>query len=716
MNALVDAMEPRAEKPATRSAGPPPRPGELTGPVGAARFIYPSGARPLPGITIKRGVGHGGFGEVYYALTDGGKEVALKLIRRNLEVELRGVRHCLNLKHPHLLAIFDLRRDDQGDHWVVMEYVTGESLEEVLAAHPHGLPVDQALVWFHGMAAGVAYLHDHGVVHRDLKPANIFSDQGIVKVGDYGLSKFISCSRRSGHTESVGTVHYMAPEIANGRYGKEIDIYALGVILYEMLTGRVPFEGESVGEVLMKHLTTPPDVSMLSEPFRGVVARALEKDPARRFASVEQMVAGLPRPVQPELLTRTPFGDAGRGNAPTLPGQSASAGRSPGQWLTDEPIFRSLAGLWRKAVDAWNQSKNTPVKIGLLAAGLIVLLIFAHGLLPIALMALVFYAAYAMVRGILRVVFPRPAVPAAPPGPYGPAGSSPRRAPVSAPPFPPGPPPWRGPPGEAAPPVFDGLADQGSRRPHVPPGEAGRAFVGQPSREALVLKPWRHRLAGLLGSMLAAAPVVLVMTVVMVLVNGYRGLEPRLEQAAWLAMIGLVGTWAVLIPGKFWEGTSGDAMVRRFMQLVIGLAVGAGAYAAATGLQVALPLDGDFSPRSPLNAPTLFYGPGGQPHLMAFLAVFATLFAVIGWWRQCDPLRPARMGLWSIIVSVALAWLAAVIWRFPPTWLMMVACIMSVAIQLCSPWVPRDARRFLGKAPGASPFAGADAVKQPSQV
>ena len=69
----------------------------------------------------------------------------------------------------------------------------------------------------------MAYLHDHGIVHRDLKPGNIFSDEGQIKLGDYGLSKFISVSRRSGQTESVGTVHYMAPEIANGRYGKEIE-------------------------------------------------------------------------------------------------------------------------------------------------------------------------------------------------------------------------------------------------------------------------------------------------------------------------------------------------------------------------------------------------------------------------------------------------------------------------------------------------------------
>ena len=144
------------------------------------------------------------------------------------------------------------------------------------------------------MCAGVAYLHDHGIVHRDLKPGNIFSDDGMVKIGDYGLSKFISCSRRSGQTESVGTVHYMAPEIANGRYGREIDIYALGIILFEMLTGHVPFEGESVGEVLMKHLTAEPDLSVLQEPYRDIVKRALAKDPNVRIKNVGELVALLP--------------------------------------------------------------------------------------------------------------------------------------------------------------------------------------------------------------------------------------------------------------------------------------------------------------------------------------------------------------------------------------------------------------------------------------
>jgi serine/threonine protein kinase len=269
----------------TALASPPPTGG---------RFSYATGARPLAGYTIKRGIGHGGFGEVYYATSDAGKEVALKLIRRNWDVELRGVTQCLNLKHPNLLSLYDVRQDAQGDNWVVMELMSGESLEDAIARHPDGQPEAEALAWMHGIAAGVAYLHDHGIVHRDLKPGNIFIDEGMIKIGDYGLSKFISCSRRSGQTGSVGTVHYMAPEIANGRYGKEIDIYALGIILYEMLTGHVPFEGESVGEILMKHLTAEPDTSCVAEPYRTIVARCLAKDPGKRFSSVGELISLLP--------------------------------------------------------------------------------------------------------------------------------------------------------------------------------------------------------------------------------------------------------------------------------------------------------------------------------------------------------------------------------------------------------------------------------------
>ncbi len=253
------------------------------------KFTCSSGQKPLDGYTIKRGIGSGGFGEVYYALSDGGKEVALKLVRGQADIELRGIAQCLNLKHPHLVALYDLKTDAQGDNWVVMEYVAGEPLSTVLNRHPNGLPTELAQQWFLAMARAVGYLHDHGIVHRDLKPANIFLENGILKIGDYGLSKFISSSQRTAQTQSVGTVYYMAPEISTGNYNKQIDVYAAGIVLYEMLTGRVPFDGESAGEILMKHLTSPPDLTRLPAEYIPIVGKALAKNPAQRYASISEM-------------------------------------------------------------------------------------------------------------------------------------------------------------------------------------------------------------------------------------------------------------------------------------------------------------------------------------------------------------------------------------------------------------------------------------------
>ena len=265
------------------------------------RYTFGSGARPLDGYTIKRAIGRGGFGEVYYATSDSGKEVALKLILHNLEVERRGVVQCMNLKCPNLLAIHDLKSNDAGDTFVVMEYVAGPSLAGVLAQHPRGMPLADVRAWLKGLVEGVAYLHDHGIVHRDLKPANLFMEEGIVKIGDYGLAKLIAPGQGTEHSESIGTCHYMAPEIASGKYHKPIDVYAIGVILYEMITGRVPFEGETVGEVLMKHLTALPDLSKLPEPFRSIVGRALAKDPNQRPSRVYDLLPPGDAPREPSV-------------------------------------------------------------------------------------------------------------------------------------------------------------------------------------------------------------------------------------------------------------------------------------------------------------------------------------------------------------------------------------------------------------------------------
>jgi len=253
------------------------------------KFTYRWGQRPLDGFAIKRGLGIGGFGEVYFAVSDGGKEVAIKLIRGHSDIEVRGIANCLNLKHPNLVHLYDLRVDSQGNRWLVMEYVLGESLAGILAKNPKGLEPAQAREWFLQTARAVQYLHDHAVVHRDIKPANIFIENGIVKLGDYGLSKSATASQ-IGQSSNVGTIHYMAPEIAGGNYTRQIDVYACGVMLYEMLTGDVPFRGETWTEIAMRHQTELPDMSRIPAGWAPIVAKSLNKKVAGRYANLDEMI------------------------------------------------------------------------------------------------------------------------------------------------------------------------------------------------------------------------------------------------------------------------------------------------------------------------------------------------------------------------------------------------------------------------------------------
>ncbi len=570
-----------------------------------------------------------------------------------------------------------------------MEYVSGKSLEAVLADHPNGLPVDEALAWFRGIASGVAYLHDHGIVHRDLKPGNIFSDEGIVKVGDYGLSKFISCSRRSGHTESIGTVHYMAPEVAHGRYGKELDIYALGAVLYELLTGRVPFDGESVGEVLMKHLTAQADVSRLAEPYRTAVARALDKDPARRFATVGEMLAAvcgpgfvrnaeqpaaiaaaIPSPVVQPMADRTalPRGvpiaqpapaQGGQTNIPHLGkapylGPIPQMGKAPipptpAEILDDaeqEPIARAVRQALAQLRRAWRNADLPPwLRVVLIVGGVMLLLATSHVLIPLAVVLTMLYVGYRIVRWIYLSAF-------------GPLPSRPVVCKI--------------PPRPAA--------------PVVPRG------ASQAPAPAYIVKPAVVRLRELIGSMLAAAAVAAMMCVVAVLIMVYNdnsSVQPG--QCAWLFLVGLAGTWVVLAAGKQWEGAEGEAMLRRFLLMATGLGLGLAAYGLADHFRVHLQPDAALTTNTGLRLPRDFYR-GGQPQPMAYMAAFATLMALVRWWRQCDPLRPARLSLIWVIVTVIAAHIVAIVWQFPEPWLMMVAGCMSVSVQLASPWVPTYAR------------------------
>lgn len=268
------------------------------------KFTYSSGDRPLDGYTIKRGLGKGGFGEVYFAISDGEKEVALKQVNAIVSKaeaddptgEQRGDHLVLNVSHANLVTLFDIKEGVDDDTWIIMEFMAGNSLRHILDKYPTGLSTDDAAAWFYSIASGVEYLHNKGIVHRDLKPGNVFISDGNVKVGDYGLSKFISSSQRGGHTRSIGTLHYMAPEIGDGNYGREIDVYALGIMLFELLTGDVPFTGETDQEILVKQLTAKPDLSSIPLEFRKAIEKALQKDKTKRYQHVVDMLRDIPPP------------------------------------------------------------------------------------------------------------------------------------------------------------------------------------------------------------------------------------------------------------------------------------------------------------------------------------------------------------------------------------------------------------------------------------
>ena len=672
----------------------PPRPA-------AIKFLHASGSRPLEGYTIKRGVGRGGFGEVYFATSDAGKEVALKLIRRNLEVELRGVTHCLNLKHPNLVALYDIRTDEMGDQWVVMEYVCGESLEQVIERHPDGVPIDEAMWWMRGICAGVGYLHDHGIVHRDLKPGNIFLDEGTVKIGDYGLSKFISCSRRSGQTESVGTVHYMAPEIANGRYGREIDTYALGVMLYEMLTGSVPFEGESVGEVLMKHLTAEPSLEAVPEPFRDIVARALAKDPEVRFANVGELVELLPGgttqaayqgPASASVLT------AGNGRSGSSLFSPAAVIR-PKAWeaqfgghqhasATDdhreipEPIAKTLSESLKNVTQSWGAWTSNPVAKALVAiAAAFVAIMSASIWLSILVTGFFLYCLYYPVWAWLI----RPHI----------GTRCEYRAEER--------------PTVAIQPVAAAPPPQPTQREQAAEKKRRRYGWREQALREVAVKPLRDKTTELLGSMLIAAGMCVALSSLgsLLVAGDHVTFSTSFPVFLWLATVSTVGCWTVLATNKVTEGRVEDQVPTRALQLGGGALVGLIAWAIGSMLWIGLPVSQDLGihPDDSLAGEFLgwrdsyfasHYSSGSvAPPLAITVGYFALLFVALRWWRLAEYTRRVRVSIWSIAWIGFAAWLLQFGWWFPQPTGLAVAAIIATSTQLASPWMPPSRRREL---------------------
>src|SRR6266704_1050499 len=240
-------------------------------------------------------LGAGGMGEVYRARDPRmGREVAIKISAERFSDRFeREVHVVAALNHPHICHLYDV-----GPNYLVMELVEGSTLGERLASGP--IPLDESLSIARQTAEALEAAHEKGIVHRDLKPANVkITPEGVVKVLDFGLAKLadpvaigqgeptltVQQATRAGVI--LGTAAYMSPEQARGMtVDKRTDIWAFGVVLYEMLTGRRLFHGESMTDTLAAVLTKEPEWNQVPEKARPLLRSCLEKDPKRRLRDV----------------------------------------------------------------------------------------------------------------------------------------------------------------------------------------------------------------------------------------------------------------------------------------------------------------------------------------------------------------------------------------------------------------------------------------------
>ncbi|GAB5537043.1 MAG: hypothetical protein Rubg2KO_32920 [Rubricoccaceae bacterium] len=251
-------------------------------------------------------LGQGGMGAVYKGLDLMlERPVAIKALRADIAASSQHVERfrqeaktLARLLHPHIATLYALLREGD-DLYMVMEFVEGETFEAVLHRERR-IPVEHALRLFDQALRGIDHAHQRGIIHRDVKPANFMvMPSGTVKVMDFGIARLLGSTRMTQTRHAIGTAEYMAPEQVRAReVDARTDVYALGILLYEMVTGRVPFEAESSFETMQAHLQAEPRsprvlTSDLPESVESAILTALAKAPDDRHASVAAFRAAL---------------------------------------------------------------------------------------------------------------------------------------------------------------------------------------------------------------------------------------------------------------------------------------------------------------------------------------------------------------------------------------------------------------------------------------
>ena len=260
-------------------------------------------------------IGSGGMANVFLAhdlILD--REVAIKVLRFDFQNDQSAIRRfqrealaATELVHPNIVTVYDVGEED-GMQFLVMEYVKGMDLKRYIQTH-YPVPYLQIVDIIQQILSAVALAHQHRIIHRDLKPQNVLiNEDGVVKITDFGIAIALSETSITQTNSMLGSVHYLSPEQARGSMAtNQSDIYAIGIILYEILTGKVPFDGESAVTIALKHFQDEiPSIRIydknVPQSLENVVLKATAKEPADRYKTADEMRADLDTVLSPDRL------------------------------------------------------------------------------------------------------------------------------------------------------------------------------------------------------------------------------------------------------------------------------------------------------------------------------------------------------------------------------------------------------------------------------